>query len=262
LILDGHGSHATPEFDLFCTENKIITECMPSHTSHLLQPLDIACFCPLKTAYGQLVQNLARQAIFHVSKDDFLIMYQQARTTALTKSNIQSAFRATGLIPFNPECVLSQLAIETPLPPSPPPHGGQNSSPWKSETPRNLAQLAKQTDLVEQSILRLSQSPTQPLSKVLRSCQLAMSDNVLLQQENKELRATVAYLQEKKKRPRRYIQHGGIMVVGDVQQLILANNQAEQAESSQPRQRAPPTCSNCGTQGHTRNRCPLPLNTR
>ena len=36
LILDGHSSHATPEFDQYCTANKIITLCMPTHTSHLL----------------------------------------------------------------------------------------------------------------------------------------------------------------------------------------------------------------------------------
>jgi hypothetical protein len=39
LILDGHGSHATPQFDLFCAEHYIITLCMPPHSSHLLQPL-------------------------------------------------------------------------------------------------------------------------------------------------------------------------------------------------------------------------------
>ena len=36
LILDGYSSHATPEFDQFCAKNKIITLCMPLHTSHLL----------------------------------------------------------------------------------------------------------------------------------------------------------------------------------------------------------------------------------
>jgi hypothetical protein len=44
LILDGHSSHATPEFDQYCPENNIITLCMPPHTSHLLQPLDVSCF--------------------------------------------------------------------------------------------------------------------------------------------------------------------------------------------------------------------------
>jgi hypothetical protein len=48
LILDGHASHLTPEFDRACTENNIIQICMLSHSSHLLQPLDVSCFAVLK----------------------------------------------------------------------------------------------------------------------------------------------------------------------------------------------------------------------
>ena len=48
LVLDGHGSHLTPNFDKICEENKIILICMPPHSSHLLQPLDIGCFAVLK----------------------------------------------------------------------------------------------------------------------------------------------------------------------------------------------------------------------
>jgi hypothetical protein len=36
LILDGHGSHLTLEFDQFYTDHKIITLCMPLYTSYLL----------------------------------------------------------------------------------------------------------------------------------------------------------------------------------------------------------------------------------
>ena len=56
LILDGHGSHLTPAFDKICADNKIIALCMPAHSSHLLQPLDVGCFSPLKKAYGKLVE--------------------------------------------------------------------------------------------------------------------------------------------------------------------------------------------------------------
>jgi hypothetical protein len=34
LILDGHGSHLTPQFDRICAENNIIPLCMPAHSSH------------------------------------------------------------------------------------------------------------------------------------------------------------------------------------------------------------------------------------
>ena len=42
IVLDGHGSHATAEFDRFCMEKNIIPLYMPPHSSHLLQPLNVA----------------------------------------------------------------------------------------------------------------------------------------------------------------------------------------------------------------------------
>lgn len=52
LILDGHKSHQLVEFQQLCKESNIIALCMPLHSSHLLQPLDVGCFSPLKRAYG------------------------------------------------------------------------------------------------------------------------------------------------------------------------------------------------------------------
>ncbi|XP_014550687.1 hypothetical protein COCVIDRAFT_114828 [Bipolaris victoriae FI3] len=65
LILDGHSSRATPEFDQYCTENKIVTPYMPLHTSHLLQPLDLICFSPLECAHGREIEELAYQGVQH-----------------------------------------------------------------------------------------------------------------------------------------------------------------------------------------------------
>jgi hypothetical protein len=56
---------------------------MPAHTSYLLQPLDIGCFLPLKTAYGHKVIELARQGVFHVDKDKFLLIYLRVRRSIL-----------------------------------------------------------------------------------------------------------------------------------------------------------------------------------
>lgn len=38
LVLNGHGSHLTPQFDQLCADHDIIPICMPAHSSHLLQP--------------------------------------------------------------------------------------------------------------------------------------------------------------------------------------------------------------------------------
>ena len=53
LILNGHESHYSTDFELYCQQHNIITLYMPAHSSHLLQPLDVGCFGPLKQAYGR-----------------------------------------------------------------------------------------------------------------------------------------------------------------------------------------------------------------
>ncbi|KAF7579474.1 hypothetical protein PtrM4_037140 [Pyrenophora tritici-repentis] len=88
LVIDGHESHNSLEFQQYCKENKIITLCMPPHSSHLLQPLDVGCFSPLKKAYGRQAENLMRNKINHITKLKFLPCFIGAFKDAITKSNI------------------------------------------------------------------------------------------------------------------------------------------------------------------------------
>ena len=92
LIFDGHGSHTMPKFDQYCIENKIISLCMPMHMSHLLQPLNVGCFSPLKTAYEHKVRELARQRVFYIDKNKFLNIYLYIHTLVFSKQNIKSGF--------------------------------------------------------------------------------------------------------------------------------------------------------------------------
>jgi hypothetical protein len=52
LILDGHESHISAQFQQYCKEHEIIALCMPPYSSHLLQPLDVGCFSPMKKLYS------------------------------------------------------------------------------------------------------------------------------------------------------------------------------------------------------------------
>ena len=61
---------------------------MPPHSSHLLQPLDVGCFGPLKQAYGRQVEDLMRAHINHVSKLEFLCGFRAAFFASITKRNI------------------------------------------------------------------------------------------------------------------------------------------------------------------------------
>lgn len=84
---------------------------MLAHSSHLLQPLDIGCFAILKRIYGSLVDQKMRLGISYIDKLDFLAAYPQARINTFKSETIQNSFRAAGLVPFNPEPVLSKLNI-------------------------------------------------------------------------------------------------------------------------------------------------------
>jgi hypothetical protein len=101
LILNGHSSHLTPEFDTFCKENAIIYLCMPPHTSHLLQPLDVGVFGPLKRAYRKLIKGMMVARNNHINKEDFLHLYPPTREMIFNHKNICSGFAGAGLKPLN-----------------------------------------------------------------------------------------------------------------------------------------------------------------
>jgi hypothetical protein len=75
LSLDGHESHHYLEFRELCEENNIYTLCMPPHSSHLLQPLDVGRFSPLKRAYSREIGALISHHINHITKLEFLAAF-------------------------------------------------------------------------------------------------------------------------------------------------------------------------------------------
>jgi hypothetical protein len=87
LILDGHESYLNQDFKDYCLENKILTLCMPPYSSHILQPLDVVCFSPLKRKYSQWVRDLARRRVFYINKEGFLLAFKDAFFDVFTKAN-------------------------------------------------------------------------------------------------------------------------------------------------------------------------------
>jgi hypothetical protein len=122
LILDGHGSHNTAVFDAYCKERDIMPLYMPTHSSHLLQPLDVGCFGPMKIAYGDQLCDLIRCYIHHVCKLTFLDIFKPVFNAVFTASNVQGAFAGSGLVLLDAQRVLCKLdvIVDPPTPPAPP----------------------------------------------------------------------------------------------------------------------------------------------
>ena len=54
---------------------------------------------------------LARNYIYHISKETFLLAFKAAYKHTFTKENARAGFRGAGLVPFNPDAVLSKLNV-------------------------------------------------------------------------------------------------------------------------------------------------------
>jgi hypothetical protein len=260
LILDGHGSHLTPEFDLFCKDHSIISLCMPAHSSHLLQPCDVSFFAVLKRLYGQQIQGYMRRGVNHIDNQDFLQAYLIARTEAATIANIQSGFAATGLVPHDPERVLSKLCtqLKTPTPPSS--SHAQAPQPWQFQTPHNTAQLELQARAIQNNTA-LPTPENRALNQLVKGCQLAMQSAVLLAEENRQLRSENKRQTRKRAKRRAFIATGGVLTVQEGRDLsqnaniVPESGVAHQEEGRQPR--APRKCSMCKSLDHTARTCPL-----
>jgi hypothetical protein len=266
LILDGHGSHLTPEFDQICEKNDIIAICMPPHSSHFLQPLDIGCFAVLKRAYGRLIESKMRARINHIDKLDFLEAYPSARIEAFKSETIKNSFAGAGLMPYNPDRVLSKLDIRlrTPTPLS------SRDSEWSPKTPSNYVQLQKQASSIKALLKQRSKSPPSPLNsainQVLKVCQITMQSAAILEKEVSDLRAENEKKKRKKTRSKRQIPlEEGLSVLeastlmAQPEQAVLAQGSYEAGPApapSQPRTRAKTKCSVCGIQGHRMTTCP------
>ena len=104
LLLDAHKSHVyNIRFIKLMKEFNIHVLAIPAHTSHLTQPLDKTPFATLKTAWNEnLTEYLFEHAGCGMPKMDFFYVFWPAWKHAMTKANIKSGFRCTGIFPVNP----------------------------------------------------------------------------------------------------------------------------------------------------------------
>jgi hypothetical protein len=110
---------------------------MPAHSSHILQPLDVVCFAPLKLKYSQRIRDLARRRVFHINKEGFLPAFKDAFFDVFTIENCRKAFKASGLVPLNPAEVLDRLEVQLCTPPQP----STLETPWQLKTPSNVLEF-------------------------------------------------------------------------------------------------------------------------
>jgi hypothetical protein len=266
LILYGHESHQSVDFQIYCEVNNIITLCMPPHSSHLLQPLDVGCFGPLKKAYGREIERLIRRSITHVSKTEFFPAFYAAFQATITESNIKGGFRGAGLAPFNTEVVISKLDVQLRTP-TPAEEVAQKAQAWTSRTPNTVLEAGSQSKYLERRIGRHHSSSPESILEALRSLTKAVTRNIqktaLVEAENRELREANDMLSRRRRAKRTRLQNKGRMLIQEGQGLIdqidvNAQVVAESSRSGRGRRSVGPgvrRCGVCGKTGHNARTC-------
>jgi hypothetical protein len=268
LILHGHESHHSADFEIYCEEHKIITLCMPPHSSHLLQPLDVGCFGLLKKAYGREIEHLIRCSIIHVSETEFFPAFYAAFQATMTEENIRAAFRGAGLIPIDPERIVLKLDIQLRTP-TPVEEEVDPSTRWVSKTPKTVLEAQYQSEYLQRRIIRHHSSSPESILAALKSLskgtQAMMHENALLRSEVHDLRQANEILSRRRRTKRSRLQKRGVMTVDegreatdqmdvDAQVGGESSRSGGQGRSAQTKERR---CRSCGKTGHNARTCQI-----
>lgn len=104
LLVDGHTTHIDVETSKFCTQNGILLYCLPPHSSHVTQPLDVGFFGALKGNWKKAVDDFK---IAHlgssVTKETFARVFSVAWRNTVKMSTIVNSFERAGIYPLNAE---------------------------------------------------------------------------------------------------------------------------------------------------------------
>lgn len=102
LLMDGHASHFTIKLIEIADSNNIHIICMPAHSTHLLEPLDVGVFKHFKASWRKTLQNYYfTNSGQSVSKSNIAEILKNC----LGKDNPFSRAHAVGALKV-PECFL------------------------------------------------------------------------------------------------------------------------------------------------------------
>jgi hypothetical protein len=223
LVLDGHKSHQSIDFMDYYKDHNIIPLYLPSHSSHITQPLDVRFFSVLKRAYGQEINTFIRAHINHITKVEFFLAFHAAYKRLMIKANIIGGFRGAGLIPLDPEAVISKLDIKlrTPTPTGPP---STEVDSWVSQTPHNPTEAISQSTLVTNRINRYQGSSPTPIfsavKQLAKGVETLAHSMTLLTSENHNLRKANEALSKRRRAKRTRIYQGGTLTTEDARDIL------------------------------------------
>ena len=98
VIENGHCSRISMEVIKLAQQNQIHLLCLLSHTSHILQPLDVGVFKSLKSHFNKACRDFFYHPRHVIRSEDFSGLLAEAWPKAVTPVNIMKGFKHCGII--------------------------------------------------------------------------------------------------------------------------------------------------------------------
>ena len=106
LFMDGHASHINLELIALARERGVILFCLPSHTTHALQPLDVGVYGPLKRCWSKILkEHKMETCAVMVDKTNFPGLLSRLWETSFQDHHLKAGFRKAGLCPITKEAI-------------------------------------------------------------------------------------------------------------------------------------------------------------
>lgn len=192
--------------------------------------------------------------------------FKEAFATTFTPSNIQGAFRGSGVHPLNAEAVLSKLTLKIR---TPSPQLDIAATTWQSKTPHNQQEADRQVAYTIQKIIdRTSSSPESVIEALDRSHkghQRTATELALMRAELHSVKIEVSKLNRRREITRkRFKSTRPSLTQSELQQSdqpAVASGAGEipnvvEPPLTYPSGRALPQCGHCKTPGHRSTTCP------
>ncbi|EDN07049.1 predicted protein [Histoplasma mississippiense (nom. inval.)] len=245
LLMDNHGSHLTEEFIQYCDLHKIILFGFPSHTSHILQPLDGVPFQQYKHYHTKAVNEAARYGYEQYGGRQFLANLESVRLQAFKPGTVRAGFADRGMYPVNRDIILNRLRPLTidDAPDlniydgdgdvcnhfTPPPADRPSTASLQLTSPETVAKLHRQIDAAAKALQdvkdTLTPGLTRRLDKIFKGSMVQAELNA-----HREGELAGHYRANRRrvvKSSRRQVQVGGVLTIKDANRKIATRRADE-----------------------------------
>jgi hypothetical protein len=186
----------------------------------------------------------------------------------MTEINIKEGFRGAGIVPLDPEYVVSKLDVQLRTP-TPVEEEANHPTPWVSKTPKTVLEAQFQSEYLERRIRRHQSSSPESILEALKSfskgTKAVMHEMALLRAELQDVRQANETLSRRRRAKRTRLKKGGAMTVeegrraidqidGGTQVVAESSRGGGQEGSARAKERR---CGTCGKTGHNARRCQI-----